>query len=279
MTLERQTKNSDTLYLMLASDVHFDSSLSDLQLFTDHLKQAEELKAPVLIAGDLLDAMQGRDDPRRAPEELLEKYHVSQYYDALVLDASDFLRGFKIPYYILGTGNHESAVLKHSNTNLIERLAYDLRLHGQPAEAAGYWGYLRIMFQRVGKSSGSKIIYFHHSGVTGNAPVTKGMLAVNRQATYIQSADYILNGHNHHAYVTPVSVERLTPTMRPYSQTVWYLRSPGYKLSPADSLSVNGYGVEKFRAPTPRGCLFLRLDFKHKVDSDLLKGEVIPKIC
>ncbi len=255
--------------MMLASDIHFDSSHCDIKRFTEHLKLANDEKAPVLIAGDFFDAMQGHDDPRRSPEELKAEYKVSHYFDAIVLDASHYLQQFKdVPLWLFGMGNHESSVMRKINTNLLERLAYDMRLHGQTAEAAGYWGYLRIMMDYTkGGDKLSKNLYWHH-GVSSGAPVTKGVIQVNRQGVYLHDADIVLNGHNHQSYWMPVQVERVSKkTMDVYTESVHYFRTPGYKMSPSDSGSVVGYGAEKHRAPTPKGCVFL--DFEYHKGSPL----------
>jgi hypothetical protein len=182
-----------------------------------------------------------------------------------------------VPYYIIGLGNHETSVLNKINTNLVERLCYDLRLHGQPAEAMGYWGYIRFMFKyKKGGGAASKVLYFHH-GTSSSAPVTKGVIQTARQAAYLQDADYVLNGHNHHAYSMPIQVERLNQqTMEPYTETVWYLRTPGYKMSAGDSKAVWGFGAEKHRTPTPRGCMFL--DFEYRHTNDTVEGELLQKI-
>ena len=275
ITLEINSKSTETLPVMLASDIHFDSCTCDIELLTKHMRLAEEMQSPVLIAGDFFDAMQGHDDPRRSIEELKNKYKVSSYYDAIVQDASEYLRQFKVPYYIIGLGNHETSVLRKINTNLVERLCYDLRLHGQPAEAMGYWGYIRFMFSyEKGTEKVSKVLYFHH-GASSGAVVTKGVIQVNRQGVYLQAPDFVLNGHNHHSYCMPLQVERLNQkTMMPYTETVWYFRTPGYKKSPGDSLQTWGFGAEKHRAATPRGCMFLNLTYSHgdsNVTSDVLQ--------
>jgi UDP-2,3-diacylglucosamine pyrophosphatase LpxH len=262
---------------MLASDIHYDSILCDVKLFEKHLKLAEQQGSPVIIAGDLFDAMQGRDDPRRSIEELKAEYKVASYYDAIVLDVSKFLQKFKVPYYIIALGNHETSVLRKINTDLVERLCYDLRLHGQPAEAMGYWGYIRFMFNyKHGGAAASKTLYFHH-GTSTSAPVTKGVIQTNRQSVYIHDADFVLNGHNHHSYCLPVQIEKLNQkTMQPYTQSVWYMRTPGYKQSPGDSMQTWGYGAEKHRTPTPRGCMFLDMTYTHSNDS--VEAEILQKI-
>lgn len=262
-TLDIKAKSTHHQSIMLASDIHFDSSICDLKRFTGHLKQANEEGSPVLIAGDFFDAMQGHDDPRRSPEELKAEYKVSHYFDAIVLDASKYLRQFEnVPLWIFGMGNHESSVVRKMNTDLLERLAYDMRLHKQNAESAGYWGYLRVMFSYAkGNEKASKMIYWHHD-VSSGAPVTKGVIQVNRQGVYLHDVDIVLNGHNHHAYWMPLQVERVNQkTMEPHTETVHYFRTPGYKMSPGESKSVMGFGPERHRAPTPKGCVFADFNY------------------
>lgn len=278
VTLEIPSKSTQRLSIMLTSDVHYDSSVCDVDLFKQHLEIAEELQSPVLIAGDLLDAMQGKHDPRRRPEELKAQYKVSAYYDAIVMDAARFLAKFDVPVYILCLGNHETGVLKNSNTDLLGNVAYQLRVeHHKQVVAMGYWGYLRLKFDyNKGSAFRTKLLYWHH-GKSNGAPVTKGTIQVNRQGVYLQAPDYVLNGHNHQSYCMPVQVERMNQrTMEPYTETIWYLRTPGYKKSSGDSRTVWGYEAEKHRAPTPKGCMFLNLTYRHSSDS--IDSEILQKI-
>jgi hypothetical protein len=264
-TLEISANSTHHQSIMLASDVHFDSSLCDLKRFSEHLQLANEEKAPVLIAGDFYDAMQGRDDPRRSPEDLKEKYRVSSYFDALVQDASAYLRQYSdVPLWIFGMGNHESKVLEKINTNLLERLAYDMRLQRHNAEACGYYGYIKIIFNYAkGRDKPCRCLYFHH-GTGGGAPVTKGVIQVNRQATWLTAPDIVLNGHDHNSWWMPQPVERINDkTNLPYTDAVHFFRTPGYKNPPGEALQSYGFAAEKHRAPTLKGCIFLDLTY-HK---------------
>ncbi len=263
MTMTIPAKRTDQRQIMLSSDWHYDSTLGDLKLLTKHLRQAEEWQAPVLVAGDLLDVMQSHHDPRRSIEELKNKYAVASYLDAIVQDTAEYLAGFDIPAYVLALGNHETAILKNADTNLIDRIAANLRVvHKKNAISAGYWGYMRIKFEYTkGADQAVKNLYWHH-GKSTSAPVTKGVIQVARQSVYLYDIDICLNGHNHAAYTLPVQVERLNSrTYEPYTETVWYVRTPGYKMSPGESQSVYGFGPEKHRAPTPRGCVFLDMQY------------------
>ena len=129
-----------SLWYCHMSDLHFDSIKCDIDLLTKHLRLAEERNAIVDINGDIFDAMQSRDDPRRNMDELKAEYKVSHYTDALVMYAADYFLQFKVRY-IFGLGNHETALIKKLNTNLIDRLAHEVRRGGGEAINTGKAAY------------------------------------------------------------------------------------------------------------------------------------------
>lgn len=257
ITLRDDTVDADWhLSVCCMSDVHFDSCKCDIRLFRDHLDEAKRRGALVLIAGDLFDAMQGKDDPRRDIEELKAQYHVSSYFDALVMDAAQFLmKDYKELPFIFAMGNHETSVLTHNSTNLIDRLAHDIVLSGGQAISAGYYGWLRFMFSRGNGSRSSKRLYWHH-GKGASAVMSFGTLESRRQASYID-ADIFLNGHNHNAYYVPLKKIVLSDSGKQRADTVHFLRTPGYKLSGIESEQRHGYDIERHPEPTTRGCIFI----------------------
>ena len=260
--------------IMCMSDVHFDSIKCDTNLFEKHLAMAEEYKAPVLIGGDLFDAMQGHDDPRRTMEELKKEYKQDSYYDALVLDVAKTLMKYKITY-IIGMGNHETSVLKKSNTNLIERLVHDINMRGGRAYSMGYWGILRLQFvYEKGKARRVKVLYWHH-GAGANAPITKGVLETGRQSSYMPDADVIMNGHNHQQYTLPIPRIRLGINGVPYDDYQHFIRTPGYKKGGLIAGDRYGFDIEKMPAPTPRGCVRLDYEFRKNEGVDLSPTAVL----
>jgi hypothetical protein len=258
LSLNIDSEHTQDMDMMITSDVHVDSKGCDRELFKQHLGEANKLHAPVIIAGDLFDAMQGRYDPRRTPEKLTEKYKVTQYFDALVLDAVDLFKRYKnIPAFIFGEGNHEASVRKHSGTSLIDRLAFHLRLAGFNAISGGYWGYLKIQCNYdKGNTSASKILYWHH-GKSSSAVVTKGIIQVSRQGRWLVSPDIILNGHLHTTYTHADKIEIFDPrAMKIRTKLRWWLRTPSYIFSPGELEDVHGFNAEKHRGPLPRGSVF-----------------------
>lgn len=266
-----ESKNHERLNIMLSSDWHYDSTCCDIKLLTEHLKLAEEMGAIVLVAGDMLDAMQGKYDPRKDMEELKEKYKVRSYYDAIVADAAEFLSKFDIPAYILCNGNHELGVLAHADTSLLSTVAYQLRYqYSKQAIAMGYWGYMPITFRYSrGAASSSRLLYWFH-GTSSHAIVTKGMIQVNRQGTWLAAPDYIVNGHTHDGWCDPEPIEDYNmKTKKPYRDGKIYFHTPGYMSSPTDTLDPDSWPSTKNRAPKNKGCYFLHLDYSHN------RGDII----
>lgn len=248
--------------IILMSDVHFDSIKCDVEMFEKHLAMAEELKAPVIIGGDLFDAMQGHDDPRRSLDELQKKYKHSNYMDLIVVDMADTLLKYKVQYFI-GMGNHETAVQNKVNTNLTERICYAINQGGGHAMSMGYWGFFRLIYQyEKGNSAYRKVLYWHH-GSGASAPITKGVLETVRQSSYLPEADIVLNGHNHQEYILSLNRIKLSDTGIPYEEYQHFVRTPGYKKAGLIAGDRSGFDIERHPAPTLRGCARVDWNF-HK---------------
>lgn len=246
-------KAIDNGSIMLMSDVHFDSIKCDVPMFEKHLTMAEEYKAPVIIGGDLFDAMQGHDDPRRSLEELREEYKHQNYLDLIVIDVAKTLLKYNLTYFI-GMGNHETSVQNKVNTNLTERLCYAINQGGGNATSMGYWGFFRLIFgYDNGRASFRKHLYWHH-GSGAAAPITKGVLETVRQSSYLPDADIILNGHNHQEYVLTLNRIKVSSVGVPYEEHQHFVRTPGYKKAGLVSGDRFGFDIERHPAPTTRGC-------------------------
>ena len=250
--------------IMAMSDVHFDSCKCDVPLFEKHLQIAEDNKSIVLIAGDMFDAMQGHDDPRRSLNDLKREYASDNYLDLIVLDVAKTLLKYNVTY-IIGMGNHESSVERKSNTNLIQRLCHEINTNGGHAHSMGYWGFLRVTVgYDKGKASYQKTVYWHHGSGSG-APVTKGVIETARQAAYLPDADIVINGHNHQSYSLPVAKISLSKAGVPVQVNQWFVRTPGYKMNGLIAGDRSGFDIEKNPIPTPRGCVKIDFAFDHHV--------------
>jgi hypothetical protein len=245
------------------SDIHFDSVYCNREVLTEHLDEAKRKGALIFIFGDFFDAMQGRFDPRRDMDELRPEYRRNDYYDFVVRDAADFLEPYANNIALISDGNHELAVLKNSNTHLIDRLVEKLR-HRCPSsivQHGGYGGWIINQFKRGNYGATKRVKYFHGSG--GEAPVTRGVIQTNRQAVYLPDADIVVNGHSHNSYHVPIVREKVNQAGIVYFDTQHHIRTPGYKQSYGDGSQ--GWDVTRGGVPKPLGGAWVT--FSEKADS------------
>ena len=260
-------------WVFVTSDLHIDSIYCNREYLLADLAEAVRRNALILLIGDVFDAMQGRFDPRRSMAELRPEYRREDYYDFVIKDVGKILSPYAKNIAVLSDGNHELSVLKNANTNLADRLVERLNnTHGANVRHGGYGGWIRFMWERNGNPKGStKVKYFHGSG--GEAPVTRGVIQTNRQATFLPDPNIILNGHSHHAYWVPVTRERISGKGELFFDTQHHVRTPGYKQGYADGSS--GFEVTKGMVPKPLGGCWLELSCGA---SDLPQVKVTPEI-
>jgi hypothetical protein len=103
-----------------------------------------------------------------------------------------------------------------------------------------------------------KMKYFHGAG--SDAPVTRGVIQTSRQAVFLNGADIVVNGHNHHSYYVPIVQESVSAAGKVVFSTQHHVRTPGYKNEYNDGTS--GWAVEKGMVPKPLGGAFVSLRVK-----------------
>jgi hypothetical protein len=222
-------------WILLASDVHFDSVYCNRDLWARHLQLATERNAMIMVFGDLFDAMQGRFDPRRSMKELRPEYRRDDYYDFVVKDLAEFLEPYAKQITLLARGNHETSILKNANTDLMDRLVF-----------------------AINTQYGAGAV----NGAGSEAPVTRGVIQTNRQAVYLPDADIVVNGHNHSNYYVPISRERISNKGVLHFDIQHHIRIPGYKQDYADGSG--GWTVERGGVPKPIGAVWMRLYYEQK---------------
>jgi len=250
ITVELEESKDFIQPIYLISDVHFDSITCDREALKNHLDKAVSENALIVLGGDWFDAMQGKFDPRRNLDELRPEYRREDYFDVVVEDSAKFLQPYAKNVIAITQGNHELAVRRNSNTDLVDRLVFHLRLCGSPAVTGAWKGWIRIRTLCNGHSGNVKLFYAHGTSGT-NAPVTRGVIATNRQAVYEPDADIIWNGHTHTAYIVPIVRERLSMKGQVYRDIGWFVRTPGYK---RDWERDNSYAAQGGFGPQPIGC-------------------------
>lgn len=243
-------------WIMLSSDRHHDSPLCDRELEKKHLEKAKEREALILDFGDLFDAMQGHFDPRRNMDEVRPEDAGINYYDRIVDHAIEDYSPYAANIALVSSGNHETAVVKHTNHDLVAPLVHGLNRAGGRVIHGGYGGWVKLHFH-VNKTKRSclNLKYFHGAG--GGGPVTRGVIQTNRQSVYLPDADVVVNGHTHDAWVMPIARERLNTRGFVHRDLIWFARTPGYKNEYGDG--TKGYQVERWAPPKPLGCCWLHL--------------------
>jgi len=257
ITVELNSEETLEQAVYLISDAHFDSIASDRTVLKRHLDKALSEDALIILGGDWFDAMQGKFDPRRNLDELRPEYRCEKYFDVVVEDSAKFLEPYAKNIIAVTQGNHELAVRKNSNTDLVDRLVFHLRLAGSKAVTGGWKGWFRFLLRSHNRSGNIKLFY-SHAGAGSVAPVTRGVIATNRQAVYEPDADVIWNGHSHTAYIVPIVRERLSVKGKIYNDVGWFLRTPGYK---RDWQMQDGFVAQKGLGPNPIGCAKIHLKF------------------
>lgn len=248
----------DERWFLLQSDVHWDNPHCDRDLFLKHLKQAKERDAAILDNGDFFCAMQGRWDKRSNKNDLRPEHQVGDYLDALIRTAAGELEPYKDLLTIRGMGNHESAILKYQETNLIERLTERLRMRGSGTiHTGGYSGF--VVFQVAhNKTRRTPFKLHYHHGHGGGGAVTRGVIQTNRMAVFLADADLSWQGHTHDGYQLPIARVKLNQDNDKIVHTRQvHLRTPGYKEEYVDGFG--GFHVERGAPPKPVGAAWLRI--------------------
>lgn len=248
-------------WFLLSSDHHWDNPDSNWDMIEKHLKQAKEKNAYVFIVGDFFCAMQGKYDKRSDKSKLRSIHQKANYLDALVETAADWLMPYREQIAVISLGNHETAILKNHETNLIERLVE--RLNSVKSDhkicAGGYGGYIRLQFGRENSSRVPLNIKYYH-GHGGGGPITKGVIQSSRQAMYLPDADIVISGHVHEQYTICYMQEKLHDSGKISLKEQWHVRMPTYKDEYKDGFG--GWHIETGKMPKPTGAWWLKVSYE-----------------
>jgi len=238
---EEEMYNKQRSYLFI-SDVHFDSVHCDHTLLKQHLDEALLKNAYIFIFGDFFDLMQGRFDPRSSKGDLNPKYKSNFYIDDVLNDAVDFLTPYKHLLAFYSPGNHETAIMKRYEIDLVGRICRDLEMC-----QGNYAGYIYQQISANSYDSGHRyknILGYHH-GFGGSSPVTRGVIATNRTSLYLPDCSIVLSGHTHDRWIVPITRYRVNEFGEKTDQQ-WHIKLGSYKGMDKDQ---NGWETERGFAP------------------------------
>lgn len=255
---------SESIEFFLTGDWHFDNPKCQRDILFAHLDQAKAKGAKVIVNGDMFCFMQGKYDPRRSKSDIRPEHNKANYLDAVINDTVDLLEPYKDTIIAIADGNHETAILKNLETDVLERfvILFNER-HKTSIVHAPYNGWL--IFKLMTGSKNRDCLYFkvkYKHGYGGGGPVTKGTIQHARENMWTENADAIWMAHTHDCYALPVAVERFGATssqgFEPKICTVYDVRTPSYKHEYAEY----GWAIEKGHPPRVMGGMWMRLTMK-----------------
>jgi hypothetical protein len=251
--------------VLLLSDVHWDSPYCDRELLKRHLEEAKAIGAHILLNGDTFDLMGSRRDFRGSKGGLRPEFKVDHYFDEIANQAIEWFSPYADLIKVVGYGNHETAIIKHNEVDLIQRFVGGLNMvNDTHIQTGGYGGWIVYTFERKGSCSSYRIKYMH--GIGGGV-VTKGVIGHQRMSTFVQGADMIWQGHVHEDYEMNYRVEAMNSKSEVHYKDVLMVRTSTYKdeYKKDDSYGASGWAIEKGFSPRFLGGRWLELTPVRKV--------------
>lgn len=184
--------------LALLSDLHWDNPKCDRELLKKHLDYCLENNIKVMLNGDTFCCMQSRNDRRGNKSDIRPEHNNSRYIDSIIETAVEWFTPYADILTVVGYGNHETAIIKFQETDLVQRFV-DLLNYKCKSNVitGGYGGWLILNMypsEKTGKHFSTKIKYFHGSG---GGVVTKGALNLTRALELAEGFDVFTMGHIH----------------------------------------------------------------------------------
>ena len=204
MIVKKHAKNIHELQLegnlvkiAMLSDIHWDNPKSDWNILKRDLDYCLENNIPVMINGDMFCLMQGKGDRRGNKSDIRPEHNNAKYLDSVVETAVEWFLPYAHILTVIGYGNHETAIIKYQETDLLQRFVDLLNYKaGSNVFTGGYGGWLIIKQIFLGNvQMTTKIKYFHGSG--GGGVVTKGALNLTRALEMYEDFDVFTMGHIH----------------------------------------------------------------------------------
>ena len=239
------------------SDAHWDNQHCDRAALKRDLDEAKAGGHPVIMIGDFFCAMQGKWDKRADPKQLREEHRGGRYLDLLIETAAKWLEPYAECLALITYGNHETSILAHHQTDILQRLHQELtHFKNYKGHLGAYAGFLKVQTQKsLGSSGGAlnTVIAWNH-GYGGGGEVTRGMIDNSRTRSQAY-ADIYIGGHIHRRNSDEnILLELDEPRNVIRRRSQWFLRSSTYKQETgAVENDISGWHVEKGRGERPVG--------------------------
>ncbi|NBN88577.1 MAG: hypothetical protein EBV32_05780, partial [Proteobacteria bacterium] len=179
------------------SDIHWDNPKCDWNLLKHDLDYCLKNEIPIMFNGDTFCLMQGAYDFRKVKNDIRPEHNNARYFDSIVETAVDFFLPYANLMTVIGYGNHETAIIKRHETDILQRFVTLLNYKAASnVMTGGYSGWFIVnQVCRNNSRMTTKIKYFHGSG--GGGLVTKGALNLTRAMESYEGYDVFTMGHIH----------------------------------------------------------------------------------
>jgi len=236
------------VHMLFLGDLHFDNMHADRKTLKRLLDAALERDAVIVLLGDALDLMQGRDDRRSSKSALRPEHKDDAYLSSVVEEWVDWYRPYAANTWITLTGNHESAMMKHHEIDPTRYWVQMLNAGGATIDYPGYSTYARVM--NKASTRRQSLRFFVHHGYGGGGPVTKGTIQASRRSTLYPDAHFLVSGHIHESWGVTHAQYRLDHDGKPYEMMQEHY-SVGSIKNEFDH-GKGGWWVEKGMGPRPK---------------------------
>jgi hypothetical protein len=252
---------------LLVSDLHWDNPHCDRGLLKNHLDEAVKRNAAIILNGDTYCCMGGKYD-RRADKSLIRPEHnTDRYFDAIVDTSVEWFAPYAKNILLIGYGNHETAIIKHGETDLLQRFASTLNYAtGSAVQVGGYGGTIdiRVLHDTI-RGVNFVVHYFH--GHSGGGVVSRGVIQDQRLLAGTEGYDLTWMGHVHELYYHQNMVHRYDRSTKTLIQKpIHQLRTATYKEEWDGGYM--GFHTERGRGPKPLGGYWLKLETSRNSSKD-----------
>jgi len=252
---------------LLMSDLHWDNPHCDRGLLKNHLDEAVKRNAAIILNGDTYCCMGGKYD-RRADKSLIRPEHnTDRYFDAIVETSVEWFAPYAKNILLIGYGNHETAIIKHGETDLLQRFASTLNYStGSAVQVGGYGGTIDIRVLHDTIRGVNFVVHYYH-GFGGGGVVSKGVIQDQRILAGTEGYDLTWMGHVHELYYHQNMVHRYDRSTKTLIQKpVHQLRTATYKEEWDGGYM--GFHTERGRGPKPLGGYWLKLETSRNSSKD-----------
>jgi len=275
MKLIKHAKNIHELKLeashakiAMFSDIHWDNPKCDWTILKKDLDYCVKESIPIMINGDMFCLMQGQGDRRKNKSDIRDEHNNSKYLDSIVETAVEWWSPYSHLLTVIGYGNHETAIIKWQETDILSRFVKLLNLKNHTnVQVGGYGGWLiinQVVRKKIASSDSTatmKIRYFHGSG--GGGVVTKGALNLTRALEMYEDFDVFTMGHIHENAARNDVRDTIVQGSKGYRQLqkqIHMMLTGTYKEEYGDGSK--GWHVERGAPVKPIGGRILTIDYK-----------------